>query len=89
MFAKEGADIFLLDSPADEDEIRRAVAAAGGRPSFSVLSPVAPRATPTQSEAAALGYKIGTFPTGMLSPAMAGMKAGLAASARAMPILCR
>ena len=44
-----------------------------------MLSPGAPRATPTQTEAAALGFKIGTFPTGMLSPAVAGMKAGLAA----------
>ena len=38
-----------------------------------------PRATPSQKEAAALGFKIGTFPTGMLSPAIAAMKAGLAA----------
>jgi len=79
MYVKEGADILFLDSPADEDEIRRAVAAAGGRPSFAVLSPGAPRATPSQKEAAALGFKIGTYPTGMLSPAAAGMKAGLAA----------
>ena len=27
-----GADILFLDSPADNDEIRRAVAAAAGRP---------------------------------------------------------
>lgn len=81
MHVEEGADILFLDSPADEDEIRRAVAAADGRPSFVVLSPGAPRATPTQAEAAALGFKIGTFPTGMLSPAIAGMKAGLAALA--------
>ncbi len=79
MFVQEGADILLLDSPADDAEIRRAVAAAGGRPSFAVLSPGAPRAVPTQTQAAALGYKIGTFPTIMLSPAAAGMKAGLAA----------
>ncbi|MDP1753748.1 MAG: hypothetical protein Q8L22_30230, partial [Reyranella sp.] len=79
MYVKEGADILFLDSPADDDEIRRAVAAAGGRPSFAVLSPGAPRATPSQTEAAALGFKIGTYPTGMLSPATAGMKAGLAA----------
>jgi hypothetical protein len=46
-----------------------------------VLSPGAPRATPSQSQAAALGFKIGTYPTGMLSPAAAGMKAGLAALA--------
>ena len=81
MYVEEGADILFLDSPADEDEIRRAIEAAGGLPSFVVLSPGAPRATPTQEEAARLGFKIGTFPTGMLSPAMAGMKAGLAALA--------
>lgn len=79
MYVEEGADILFLDSPADDAEIRRAVAAAGGRPSFAVLSPGAPRATPSQKEAVALGFKIGTYPTGMLSPATAGMKAGLAA----------
>jgi 2-methylisocitrate lyase-like PEP mutase family enzyme len=79
MYVKEGADILFLDSPADDAEIHRAVAAAAGRPSFAVLSPGAPRATPGQKEAAALGFKIGTYPTGMLSPAAAGMKAGLAA----------
>ena len=79
MFREEGADILFLDSPADEDEVRRAVAAADGRPSFAVLSPGAKRETPTQSRAAELGLKIGTHPTGMLSPATAGIKAGLAA----------
>src|SRR5262245_40443665 len=81
MYVEEGADILFLDSPADEGEIRRAVAAAAGRPSFAVLSPGAPRATPGQARAAELGFKIGTYPTGMLSPATAGMKAGLAAMA--------
>jgi 2-methylisocitrate lyase-like PEP mutase family enzyme len=79
MYVEEGADILFLDSPADEAEIRRAVAAAQSRPSFAVLSPGAPRATPSQKDAAALGFKIGTFPTGTLSPATAGIKAGLAA----------
>jgi 2-methylisocitrate lyase-like PEP mutase family enzyme len=79
MYVDEGADILFLDSPADEAEIRRAVAAAQGRPSFAVLSPGAPRATPSQRDAATLGFKIGTFPTGTLSPATAGIKAGLTA----------
>jgi 2-methylisocitrate lyase-like PEP mutase family enzyme len=79
MYVEEGADVLFLDSPADEAEIKRAVAAAKGKPSFAVLSPGAPRSTPSQKEAAALGFKIGTYPTGMLSPATAGMKAGLAA----------
>ena len=79
MYVEEGADILFLDSPADEEEVRRAVAAASGRPSFAVLSPGAPRETPTQSRAAELGLKIGTYPTGMLSPVVGGIKAGLAA----------
>ncbi len=79
MYAEEGADILFLDSPKDEDEVKRAVAASKGRPHFAVLSPGADRETPTQARAAELGLKIGTFPTGTLSPAMAGMKAGLAA----------
>ena len=66
MYVEEGADILFLDSPADDGEIRRAVAAAKGRPSFAVLSPGAPRATPSQKDAAALGFKIGTYPTGLL-----------------------
>lgn len=81
MYVEEGADILFLDSPGDDEEIRRAVAAAAGRPSFAVLSPGAPRAVPSQTEAAALGFKIGTYPTGMLSPAVAEMRAGLAALA--------
>jgi 2-methylisocitrate lyase-like PEP mutase family enzyme len=79
MYVEEGADLLFLDSPADEDEMRRGLAAAAGRPSFVVLSPGAPRATPSRSHAAALGFKIATYPTAMLSPVAAGMKAGLAA----------
>ena len=81
MYVEEGADILFLDSPNDDDEIRRAVKAAAGRPSFAVLSPGAPRATPDRDKAIELGFKIGTYPTGMLSPAAAGIKAGLAALA--------
>jgi 2-methylisocitrate lyase-like PEP mutase family enzyme len=81
MFVDEGADILFLDSPADDDEIKRAIAAAQGRPSFAVLSPGAPRRTPSRDEAEALGFKIGTYPTAMISPVAAGIKAGLAALA--------
>ncbi len=79
MYVEEGADILFFDSPADDAEIGRAIAAAKGKPSFAVLSPGGGRATPTQEQAAALGFKIGTFPTGMISPAARGIKAGLAA----------
>src|SRR5215510_15027283 len=79
MYVEEGADILFMDSPADDAEIKRGIDAAKGRPSFAVLSPGAPRATPSQTEALKLGFKIGTYPTGMLSPSIAGMNAGLAA----------
>jgi len=79
MFVEEGADILLLDSPADDKEVGRAIEAAGGRPSLVVLNPGMPRATPTQVEAANLGFKIGAYPTALLSPAIAGIKAGLEA----------
>ena len=58
MFTEEGADILFMDSPADDAEIKRGIAAAKGRPSFVVLSPGAPRATPSQPEAEKLGFKI-------------------------------
>lgn len=82
MFVEEGADILFLDSPANEDEIRSAVAAAKGRPSFAVLSPGAPRETPTRARAEELGLKIGTYPTALLSPVAAGINAGLTALRR-------
>ena len=78
-FVEEGAEILFMDSPVDEAEIHRFVAAAKGRPTFAVLSPGAPRETPTQARAAELGLKIGTFPTALLGPAAAAIKAGLAA----------
>jgi 2-methylisocitrate lyase-like PEP mutase family enzyme len=81
MYVEEGADILFLEFAKDETEIRRAVSAASGRPSFAVLSPGGLRATPTQTRAAELGLKIGAYPTGMLSPAIAGMMAGLRALA--------
>jgi 2-methylisocitrate lyase-like PEP mutase family enzyme len=80
-FVEEGADILFLDSPADDAEIRRSVAAAAGRPTFAVLSPGGARACPTRTEAEALGFRIGTYPTGLLSPVTAGILAGLAAHA--------
>jgi 2-methylisocitrate lyase-like PEP mutase family enzyme len=78
MYASEGADILFLDSPATHEEYRRGVEAAGGKPCFNVLSSV-PGPIPTLQEAIALGISIGTYPTAMLSPAIAAMLSGLTA----------
>ena len=78
MYVEEGADILFLDSPANPEEIARAVQAAGGKPSFNVVQSLGSPA-PTAAQVAAMGMKIGTYPPTLLSPAIAGVKAGLAA----------
>ncbi len=78
MYVEEGADILFLDSPQGPAEIARAVAAAKGRPSFNVIPGLA-SPSPTAADAAAMGFKIGTYPATMLSPVIAGMRSGLAA----------
>lgn len=75
MYVADGADMVFLDSPADDTEVRRGVAAAQGKPCFTVLTP----APSGRASAVALGFKVGTHPTAMLSPVVGGMKAGLAA----------
>jgi 2-methylisocitrate lyase-like PEP mutase family enzyme len=79
MYVEEGADILFLDSPDGPEEIKRAIAAAKGRPSFNVVQSLGRDNPPSAAEVAAMGFKIGTYPPTMLSPAIAGMKAGLAA----------
>lgn len=77
IFVEEGADIVFLDSPADRAEMRQAIAAARGKPSFAVLSP-APLEL-SQKEAADIGFKMGVHPFGLLAGVVAAMNAGLAA----------
>jgi 2-methylisocitrate lyase-like PEP mutase family enzyme len=78
MYVEEGADILFLDSPANPEEIARAIKAAKGKPSFNVVQSLG-NPIPTAAEVAAMGFKIGTYPPTLLSPSIAGMKAGLAA----------
>jgi 2-methylisocitrate lyase-like PEP mutase family enzyme len=76
IFVEEGADIVFLDSPADRGEMRQAIAAARGVPSFAVLSPAPVELT--QKEAAELGFKMAVTPFGLLEGVVAAMKDGLA-----------
>jgi 2-methylisocitrate lyase-like PEP mutase family enzyme len=81
LFVDLGADMVLLDAPADEAEMRLAVAAARGRPAFCVMAASSANGAPSPRRAAELGFRLGTMPTTLLSPAMAGIQAGLAAMA--------
>src|SRR5471030_981155 len=77
IFVVEGADIVFLDSPADRGEMRQALAAARGTPSFAVLSPAPVELS--QREAAELGFKMVVHPFGLLEGVVSAMKEGLAA----------
>jgi 2-methylisocitrate lyase-like PEP mutase family enzyme len=77
LFVEEGADIVFLDSPADCGEMRQAIAAARGTPSFAVLSPAPVELS--QKEAADLGFKMAVHPFGLLEGVVSAMKDGLAA----------
>lgn len=82
MYVEEGADIVFFDGAVDRDEVERGVRTAQGVPVFSALAP-GYGMMPTQEEAAEWGIKIAAYPTALMSPAMAGMKAGLAGLAAA------
>jgi 2-methylisocitrate lyase-like PEP mutase family enzyme len=75
IFVDEGADLVFLDSPADRGEMRQAIAAARGKPSFVVLSPASVELS--QKEAAEIGFKMAVRPFGLLEGVIAAMTAGL------------
>ena len=75
MYAEEGADILFLDLPADDAEIGCAIAAKAGR---FVVRRLARRAPRCLKEAAAW-FQDRHLPDRSMSPATAGMKAGLVA----------
>jgi hypothetical protein len=59
-----------MDFAADDDELRKVLAAANGKPAFIALSPESAGATPSRSAAAGLGFKIATHSAALLSPAV-------------------
>ena len=82
MYVEEGADILFLDSPADDAEIARAVAAAKGRPSFAVLSPGGGRATPRPGSLPPRGDRRPRRRSGSRSPPTPAGERGSAARPR-------
>lgn len=78
-FVAEGADIYFLDSPASEDEIRKSVEAAGGAPCLAVTAPGGRHYMPGDAELARLGIKIVVYPQEMLAASVMAMRAALAA----------
>jgi 2-methylisocitrate lyase-like PEP mutase family enzyme len=77
-FVKEGADLFFLDSPQNEDEIRQSLEAGGGAPMMAVNAPAAKHFMPPDATLEKLGIKIVVYPQELLAAGVHAMRAALA-----------
>jgi 2-methylisocitrate lyase-like PEP mutase family enzyme len=77
-FVAEGADIFFLDSPKSEAEMRASVEACGGKPAVSVTSPAGKHFMPDDAELARIGIKLAIYPQEILAASVHAVRAALA-----------
>ena len=82
-FVAEGADIFFLDSPQSEAEMRASVDACQGKPAIAVTAPAGKHFMPSDAELARIGIRIVVYPQEVLAAtvlavrqALAGLKGG-------------
>jgi 2-methylisocitrate lyase-like PEP mutase family enzyme len=93
-FVAEGADIFFLDSPATEQEMRASVEACQGKPAIAVTNPAGKHFKPADDVLAAIGIKMVIYPQEILAAtvlavrsALAGLKGGPRAPMASAPEL--
>ncbi len=77
-FVAEGADIFFLDSPQSEAEMRASVEACQGRPAIAVTSPAGRHFMPADAELARIGIRIVVYPQDILAATVHAVRAALA-----------
>jgi 2-methylisocitrate lyase-like PEP mutase family enzyme len=77
-FVAEGADIFFLDSPATEAEMRASVEACGGKPAIAVTHPGGRHFMPEDDVLAAIGIKMVVYPQEVLAATVLAVRAALA-----------
>jgi len=77
-FVAEGADIFFLDSPATEAEMRASIDACGGKPAIAVTHPGGKHFMPGNAELEALGIRIVVYPQDILAASVLAMRTALA-----------
>jgi 2-methylisocitrate lyase-like PEP mutase family enzyme len=65
-FVAEGADIFFLDSPQSEAEMRASVEACQGKPAIAVTSPNGKHFMPNDAELARIGIRLVVYPQEIL-----------------------
>jgi len=77
-FVAEGADIFFLDSPATEAEMRASVEACQGKPAIAVTNPGGKHFKPADDVLAAIGIKMVIYPQEILAATVLAVRAVLA-----------
>ncbi|MEI7711643.1 MAG: isocitrate lyase/PEP mutase family protein [Rhodospirillales bacterium] len=77
-FVAEGADLFFLDSPADETEMRAAIDASKGKPHIAVTVPGGKHFMPDDAALARIGIKWVTYPQDILAASIQAVRAALA-----------
>jgi 2-methylisocitrate lyase-like PEP mutase family enzyme len=77
-FVAEGADIFFLDSPATEAEMRASVEACQGKPAIAVTNPAGKHFKPADDVLAAIGIKMVIYPQEILAATVLAVRAALA-----------
>ena len=77
-FVAEGADIFFLDSPASEAEMRASVEACGGKPAIAVTVPGGKHFMPGDAELERIGIKLVVYPQDILAASIHAVRAALA-----------
>lgn len=77
-FVAAGADIFFLDSPQSEAEMRASVEACQGKPAISVTSPAGKHFMPDDAELARIGIRLAIYPQEILAATVHAIRAALA-----------
>jgi 2-methylisocitrate lyase-like PEP mutase family enzyme len=77
-FVAAGADIFFLDSPMSEEEMRASVAACEGKPSIAVTNPAGKHFKPADDVLAGMGIKMVIYPQEILAATVVAIRTALA-----------
>jgi 2-methylisocitrate lyase-like PEP mutase family enzyme len=77
-FVAEGADLFFLDSPGSEAEMRASVEACQGKPAIAVTNPAGKHFKPADDVLASVGIKLVIYPQEILAATVLAVRAALA-----------
>jgi 2-methylisocitrate lyase-like PEP mutase family enzyme len=76
-FVAEEADLFFLDSPMSEAEMRASVEACQGKPAIAVTNPAGKHFKPADDVLAGLGIKMVIYPQEILAATVTAVRAAL------------